>query len=62
MIIYILFQVSITKAIKSQLTKPSKRTDKKLTFKMSRAKKQHKETLKLIEEMKKKSKTKPEDE
>lgn len=29
------------------------KTDKKLSFKQSRAKKQHKETLKLIEEAKK---------
>lgn len=42
------------KAIKSQLYKGEEKSNKKLTFKQSRAKKQQKETLKLIEEIKKK--------
>ncbi|KAK6641403.1 hypothetical protein RUM44_013114 [Polyplax serrata] len=45
--------ISIKKAINSVLFKKMEKTDKKLSFKQSRAKKQHKETLKLIEEAKK---------
>ena len=50
---FLLLQVSIMQAIKSQLKTNSPKMNKKLTFKQSRAKKQHLETLKLIEETKK---------